>query len=130
VVLVLNTCGEDGARLRGGWSRSHVMFFKPVSRLVEQLLAEQLLAEQLLAERLLAEQLLDTEQLLAEQLLAEQFLTERLLAEQFLTERLLAEQILLRLMKKSSHVHITEKVLYIEVKRKCSVAYHRDPAAI
>ena len=96
------------------------MFFKPVSRLAEHFLAEQLLVEQLLAERLLAEQLLDTEQLLAEQLLA----------EQLLTERLLAEQILLRLMEKSSHVHITERVLYIEVKRKCSVAYHRDPAAI
>jgi len=86
------------------------MFFKRGS-----CLAEQLLAEQLLVERLLAEHLPDTEQLLAEQLLAEQ---------------LLAEQLLLRLMKKSSHVHITERVLYTEVKRKCSVAYHRDSAAI
>jgi len=33
-------------------------------------------------------------------------------------------------MKKSSHVHITERVLYTEVKRKRSVAYHRDPATI
>jgi len=32
-------------------------------------------------------------------------------------------------MKKSSHVHITERVLYTEVKRKRSVAYHRDPAS-
>ena len=81
-----------------GRSRSHVMFFKRVSRL-----AEQLLTEQLLAERLLAERLLDTEQLLAEQLLG---------------ERLLAEQLLLRLMKKSSHLHITERVHCTKVKRK------------
>ena len=86
------------------------MFFKRVSRL-----AEQLLAEQLLTERLLAEQLLDTEQLLAERLLA---------------ERLLEERLLLRLMKKSSHVHITDRVLYTKVKRNCSVACHRDPVAI
>jgi len=79
------------------------MFFKRVSRL-----AEQLLTEQLLAERLLAERLLDTEQLLAEQLFA----------EQLLGERLLAEQLLLRLMKKSSHLHITERVHCTKVKRK------------
>ena len=112
--LVLNTCGEDGARLRGGWSHSHVMFFKRVIRLTEQLLAEQILAE-----RLLAEQLLDTEQL-----------TEQLLTEQLLAVRLLAERLLLRLMKKSSHVHITERGFYTEVKRKCSVTYHRDHATI
>ena len=57
VVLVLKTCGEDGARRRGGRSRSHVMFFKRVSRLTEKLLAQLLLAE-----RLVAEQILDTEQ--------------------------------------------------------------------
>jgi len=121
MVLVLNTCGEDGACLREGRSRSHVMFFKRVSRL-----AEQLLAEQLLAKRLLAIQLLDTEQLFD----TEQLLAKQLLAEQLVAERLLAELRLLRLMKKSSHLHITERVLCTEVKRKCCVAYHRDPAAI
>jgi len=33
-------------------------------------------------------------------------------------------------MKKSSHVHITERGFYTEVKRKCSVTYHRDHATI
>jgi hypothetical protein len=33
-------------------------------------------------------------------------------------------------MKKSSHLYITERVLYTEVKRKFSVAYHRDPVVI
>jgi len=40
------------------------------------------------------------------------------------------ESLLLRLAEKSSHVHITERVLYTEVQRKGSVAYHRDPAAV
>jgi len=84
-------------------------------------------AEQLLAERLLAEQLLDascpsTEQLLAEQLLAERLLAEQLLDAEHFSHRRLArtvvtnlESLLLRLAEKSSHVHITERVLYIEV---------------
>jgi len=83
VVLVLNTCGENGARLR----RGDIAVASCPS--TEQLFD----AEQLLAERLLAEQLLDascpsTEQLLdAEQLLAERLLTEQLLdAEHFLTD--------------------------------------------
>jgi len=81
--------------------------------------ADQLLAEQFLdAEQLLAERLLDAEQLLAEQLLAEQLLD----AKQLLAERLLTKQLLLRLTETSSHVHITERVLYTEVKRKCSGA--------
>jgi len=33
-------------------------------------------------------------------------------------------------MKKSSHAHITDRVLYTKVKRNCSVACHRDPVAI
>jgi len=88
VVLVLNACGENGARLRRG------DIAVPSCRSTEQLLdAERLLAERLLEERLLAEQLLDascplTEQLLdAEQLLAERLLAEQLLdAEHFLTD--------------------------------------------
>jgi len=92
--------------------------------------AEQLLAEQLLAERLLAEQLLDascpwTEQLLdAEQLLAERILAEQPLDGEHLSHRRLArtvvtnlESLLLRLAEKSSHVHITERVLHTEVQR-------------
>jgi len=82
VVFFLNTCGENGARLRRG---GIAVASCPST---EQLLD----AEQFLAERLLAEQLLDascpsTEQLLdAEQLLAERFLAEQLLdAEHFLT---------------------------------------------
>ena len=78
--------------------------------------ADQLLAEQFLdAEQLLAERLLDAEQLLAEQFLAEQLLD----AKELLTERLLTEHVVLGLTKTSSHVHITERVLYTEVKRKC-----------
>ena len=83
------------------------------------------------------EQLLDAEQLLAEQLLAERFLAEQLLDAEHLSHRRLArtvvtnlESLLLRLAEKFSHVHITERVLYTEVQRKGSVAYHRDPAAI
>ena len=73
--------------------------------------ADQLFAEQFLdAEQLLAERLLDAEQLLAEQLLAEQLLD----AKQLLEEKLLTEQLLLRLTETSSHVHITERVLYFE----------------
>ena len=76
--------------------------------------ADQFLAEQISRRRqLLAEQLLDAEQLLAEQLLD---------AKQLLAEKLLTEQLLLRLTETPSHVHITERVLYTEVKRKCSVA--------
>ena len=100
MVLILNTCGENRARLRRG---GIAVASCPST---EQLLD----AEQLLAERLLAEQLLDAKQLLA--------------------ERFLTEQLLLRLAETSSHVHITERVLYTEVQRKGSVAYHRDPAAI
>jgi len=40
------------------------------------------------------------------------------------------ESLLLCLAEKSSHVHITERVLHTEVQRTGSVAYHRDPAAI
>jgi len=89
VVLVLNTCGENGAHLQ----RGDIAVASCPS--TEQLLdAEQLLdTEQFLAERLRAEQLLDascpsTEQLLdAEQLLAERLLAEQLLdAEHFLTD--------------------------------------------
>jgi len=40
------------------------------------------------------------------------------------------ESLLLRLAEKSSHVHITERVLCTEVQRTGSVAYHRDPEAI
>jgi len=139
VVLVLNTCGENRARLR----RDDIAIASCPS--TEQILdAEQLLdAEKLLAEQLLAEQLLGasypwTEQLLdAEQLLAERLLAERLLDARHLSHRRLArivvtnlESLLLRLAEKSSHVHITERVLYTEVQRMGSVAYHRDPAAI
>ena len=76
------------------------------------------------ADQLLAKQFLDSEQLLAERLLdAEQLLAEQLLdAKQLLAEKLLTEQLLLRLTETPSHVHITERVLYTEVKRKCSVA--------
>jgi len=40
------------------------------------------------------------------------------------------ESLLLRLAEKSSHVHITERVLHTEVQRTGSVAYHQDPAGI
>jgi len=83
VVLVLNTCGENRARLRRGG------IAVPSCPSTEQFLdAEQLLAERLLTEQLLdascpsTEQLLDAEQLLAERLLAEQLLD----AEHFLTD--------------------------------------------
>jgi len=106
VVLVLNTCGENRSRLqRGGIAVASCPS-------IEQLLD----AEQLLAERLLAERLLDTEHL-----------SHRRLARTVVTN---LESLLLRLVEKSSHVHITERVLYTEVQRKGSVAYHRDPAAI
>jgi len=109
----------------------------------EVVLAERLIAEQLLdASCSSTEQLLDAEQLLAEQLLAEQLLAERLLAEQLLDAKKLShrrlartvvtnlESLLLRLAEKSSHVHITERVLHTEMQRTGSVAYHRDPASI
>jgi len=105
VVSVLNTCGENRARLRRG---SIAVASCPST---EQLLD----AEQLLAERLLAEQLLDTKHL-----------SHRRLALIVVTNL----ESLLLLAEKSSHVHITERVLYTEVQRKGSVAYHRDPAAI
>jgi len=123
------------------------MFFKRGSHPADQLLAVQLLdAEQLLAEQLDTEQLLDAEQLLAEQLLAEQILdAEQLLDEDLIRtqnslcvclcrERIIShgrlartavtnlESLLLRLMEKSLHAHITERVLYTEVQRKGSVA--------
>ena len=100
VVLVLNTCGENRARLRRG---GIALATCPST---EQLLH----AEQLLVERLLAEQLLN----------AEQFSHGRL--ARTVVENL--ESLLLRLAEKSSHVHITERVLYTEVQRKGSVAYH------
>jgi len=106
VVLVLNTCGENRARLRRG---GIAVASRPST---EQLLD----AEQLLAERLLAEQLLDAEHL-----------SHRRLARTVVTN---LESLLLRLAEKSSHVQITERVLYTEVQRKGSVAYHRHPAAI
>jgi len=133
VVLVLNTCGENRARLR----RGDIAVASCPS--TEQLLDAELLldAEQPLAERLLAEQLLDascpsTKQLLdAEQLLAERLLAEQLLDAEQLSHRRLArtvvanlESLLLRLAEKSSHVHITERVLHTEVQRTGSVAYH------
>jgi len=139
VVLVLNKCGENGANLPGGWHRSHVMFFKRGSHPVEQLLVEQLLdAEQILVEQLLAEQFLDAEQLLDEDsILTQNTLCVCLWRERAISHRRLArtvvtnlESLLLRLMEKSWHVHITERVLYTEVQRKVSVTYHRDPAAI
>jgi len=73
-------------------------------------------AEQLLTERLLAERLLDAEHL-----------SHRRLARTVVTN---LESLLLRLAEKSSHVHITERVLHTEVQRMGSFAYHRDPAAI
>ena len=73
-------------------------------------------AEQLLTERLLAERLLDAEHL-----------SHRRLARTVVTN---LESLLLRLAEKSSHVHVTQRVLYTEVQRKGSVAYHQDPAAI
>jgi len=106
VVLVLNTCGENRARLRRG---GIAVASCPST---EQLLD----AERLLAERLLAERLLDAEHL-----------SHRRLARTVVTN---LDSLLLRLAGKSSHVHITERVLYTEVQRKDSVAYHRDPAAI
>jgi len=54
-------------------------------------------------------------------------LSHRRLARTMVTN---LESLLLRLAEKSSHVHITERVLYTEVQRKVFVAYHRDPAAI
>jgi len=106
VVLVLNTYGETRARLRRGGIA-----------VVSCPSTEQLLdAEQLLAERLLAEQLLDAEHL-----------SHRRLAGTVVTN---LQSLLRRLAEKSSHVHITERVLYTEVQRKGSVAYHRDPAAM
>ena len=102
----LNTCGDRRPRLRRG---SITVASCPST---EQLLA----AEQLLAERLRAEQLFDAEHL-----------SHRQLARTVVTT---LESLLLRLAEKSSHVHITERVLYTEVQRKGSVAYHRDPAAI
>ena len=91
MVLVLNTCGENGAR--------HIAVASCPS--TEQLFdAEQLLdAEQFLAERLLAEQLL------AEQLLDVEHLSHRRLARTVVTS---LESLLLCLAEKSSHVHITE----------------------
>jgi len=85
VVFVLNTCGENRARLRRG---DIAVASCP---LTEQLLD----AEQLITERLLAEQLLD----------AEHF-SHRRLARTVVTN---LESLLLRLAEKSSHVHITEK---------------------
>jgi len=105
VVLVLNTCGENRARLRRG---GIVVASCPST---EKLLD----AEQLLVERLLAEQLLDAEHL-----------SHRRLARTVVTNL----ESLLRLAEKSPHVHVTERVLYTEVQRKGSVAYHRDPASI
>ena len=80
----------------------------------------------------LTEQLLEAEQLLdAEQLLAERLLTEQLLDAEHLSHRRLSRTVvtnlgslLLRLAEKSSHVHITERVLHTEVQRTGSVAYH------
>jgi len=116
------------------------MFFKWGSRPAEQLLAEQLLgAEQLLIEQLLdAEQLLDVEQLLDEDSIRTQnTLCICLCRERTISHRRLArtavtnlESLLLRLKEKSSHVHITERILYTEVQREGFFAYHRDPAAI
>jgi len=68
---------------------------------------------------LVAEQLLDAEQLLAERLLAEQHvdaehLFHRRLARTAVTN---LESLLLRLAEKSSHIHITERVLHTEVHR-------------
>ena len=99
---------------------------------------EQPLAEQLLAEQLLVEQLLDAEQLLEEDSIRTQnTLCVCLCREETISHRRLArtavtnlEFLLLHPTEKSSHVHITERVLYTEVQRKGSVAYHRDPAAI
>ena len=78
------------------------------------------------------EQLLDAEQFLAERLLAEQLLDAEHLSHRRLARTVVTnlESLLLRLAEKSSHVHITERVLYKEVQRKGSVVYHRDPAAI
>jgi len=124
-----------------GLHRSHVMFLKWGSHPTKQLLVEQLLdAEQILAERLLAEQLLDAEQFLDEDSIRTQnTLCVCLCRERTISHRRLArtavtnlESLLRRLTvtEKSSHVHITERVLDTEVQRKGSVAYHRDPAAI
>ena len=89
MVLVLNTCGENRARLRRGGIA--VASCPSTKQLLD---AEQLLdTEQLLAERLLAEQLLDascpsTGQLLgAEHLLAERLLAEQLLDAEHLSHR-------------------------------------------
>jgi len=119
------------------------MFLKWGSHPAEQLLAEQLLTERLLAQRLLAERLLAEQPLEAEQLLDEDSIRTQntlcvcLCRERTISHRRLArpavtnlESLFLRLTEKSSHVHITERVLYTKVQRKDSVAYHRDPAAI
>ena len=106
VVLVINTCGENRVRLRRGGIT-----------VVSCPSTEQLLdAEQLLAERLLAERLLDAEHL-----------SHRRVTRTVVTN---LESILLRLAESSLHVHISDRVLYTEVQKKGSVAYHRDPAAI
>ena len=106
MVLVLNTCGENRARCRRG---GIAVASCPST---EQLLD----AEQLLPEQLLAEQLLDAEHL-----------SHRRLARTMVTN---LESLLLCFAEKSSHVHITERVLHTEVQRTGSVAYHRDPAVI
>ena len=105
-------CAWDG----GGAGRAAECMWEDRRRLGYEKGAELLNAEQVLAEQLLAEQLLDAEHL-----------SHRRLARTVVTN---LESLLLRLAEKSSHVHITERVLYTEVQRKGSVAYHRDPAAI
>jgi len=114
------------------------MVFKWGSHPAEQLLAEQLLDEEhLLAEQLLAEQLLDAGQLEEDSIRTQNTLCLCLCRKRTISHRRLArtavtnlEFLLLHPTEKSSHVHITERVLYTEVQRKGSVAYHRDPAAI
>ena len=78
------------------------------------------------------DQLLDAEKFLAESLLEEQILDAEHLSHRRLAPTVVTnlESLLLRLAEKSSHVYITERVLYTKVQRKGSVAYHRDPAAI
>ena len=106
MVLVLNTCGENRVRLRRGGIA--------------------------VASCPSTEQLLDPEQLLAARLLAKQLFDREHLSHRRLTRTVVTnlESLLLCLAEKSSHVHITERVLYTEVQRKSSVTYHRDPAAI
>jgi len=67
------------------------------------------------SQNVLTEQLLDAD------------LSHRRLARTVATN---LESPFLRLAEKSSHVHITERVLYTEVQRKGSVAYHRDHAPV